>query len=274
MTQSQTVIGAVPGAADAWTDVGTINVPAGVKRLAKIRASIAPDTGALAQVHCMPVIRLMGAGLLEQNPHEYVLQGCTLSITAANSGSVTVEPEIMEYDVSIPVSVGGSITVQINMVNEIPAAMTSRVELDFDEQDATDKNSMSHYVEATPPAAAGAWVAVGTLRVPQSSEGNSPTAIKEIVCGRVADVAGNVLIRNSARFRLSGSGLKEGGTHEFISTGSGVMWTTPGGQGYDRAIKRIKRHLEVNAGGDILVESIADVEIPEGGTDILAVHYE
>lgn len=272
--QSESAIGAVPGAADTWTDINVFTVPAGVQRLMKVLGSVAPDPGALAQIHGAPVIRLIGSGLLEQSPHEYVLQGFTQSITAANSGSGPVEPEIFEYDVDIAVQTGGQITVQINMLDEVPAAMTSRVALEYDNNAPKGVNQMAQYVDSAAPAAAGAWTNVGTITIPQLKEGKSPNRIKEIVCGLVADVAGNVLIRQSARFRLSGSGLQEGGLHHFVSTGAGIMWTTPGAQAYDRAIKRHKVDLPVNAGGQINVEVIHDVEISEGGTVVLGVLYE
>lgn len=272
--QSESAIGAVPAAADTWTDINTFTVPAGVQRLMKILGSVAPDPGALAQIHGAPVIRLIGSGLLEQSPHEYILQGFTQSITAANSGSGPVEPEIFAYDVDIPVQTGGQITVQINMLDEVPAAMTSRVSLEYDNNAPKGDNQMAQYVDAAAPAAAGAWTAVGTITIPQLKEGKSPQSIKEIVCGIVADVAGNVLIRQSSRFRLSGSGLQEGGLHHFLGTGAGIMWTTPGAQAYDRPIKREKVDLPVNAGGQINVEVIHDVEISEGGTAVFGVLYK
>lgn len=272
--QSESAIGAVPGAADTWTDINTFTVPAGVQRLMKIRANVVPDPGAIATIHGAPVIRLIGSGLLEQSPHEYLLQGFTQAVTAANSGSAPVEPGIFDYEVDIGVQTGGQITVQINMLDEVPAAMTSRVSLEYDNIATKGVNQMAQYVDAAAPGAAGAWTAVGTITIPQLKEGKSPIKIKEIVCGLVSDVAGNALIRQSSRFRLSGSGLQEGGLHHFLGTGAGVMWTTPGAQAYDRAIVREKVDLPVNAGGQINVEVIHDVEISEGGTAVLGVLYE
>lgn len=273
--QSETIVGAVPAAADTWNDIGTVVVPAGVKRLMRIRAGIAPAPGALAQVHTTPVIRLIGAGLLEQNPHEYVLQGVNFAVAAANTGGFNAEPEVFTYDVDIPVAVGGQITVQANYLDEIVAALTSRVELSYDEKDAVAKNNMAQYVDAAAPVAVGTWTAVGTLSVPQVGEGKSPSRIKEIICGITPDVAGNALLRNSARFRLSGSGLKEGGLHQFIATQMGVMWTTPGAQGSFRPIVRIPVDLPVNAGGQILVEALSDIDLqPATSTAVLGVLYE
>lgn len=272
--QSETIVGAVPAAADVWNNIGIITVPAGVKRLTRIRAGIAPAPGALFQIHTTPVIRLIGSGVLEQSPHEYVCQGVNMSITAANTGGFNAEPEIFDYDVDIPVAVGGQITVQVNYLDEIVAALTMRAELDFDEKDPTAKNQMSQYVDAAAPVAAGAWVQVGILNVPQVGPANSPSYIREIVCGIVPDVAGNALLRNSARFRLTGSGLKEGGLHEFISTQMGVMWTTPGAQGSYDPIVRIPVELGVNPGGQILAEVISDIDLqPATSTAVLGVLY-
>ena len=272
--QSETAIGAVPAAADTWADIATLTVPAGVKRLMRIRGGIAPAPGALFQIHTTPVIRLLGAGLLEQNPHEFVLQGVNMAIAAANTGGINAEPPVFEYDVDIPVATGGQITIQINCLDEIPAAMTSRVELDYDERDATAKNQMSQYVDAPAPVAANAWTNVGILNVPQLTAANSPTGIREIVCGITPDVAGNALLRNSARFRLSGSGLKEPGLHQFIASQMGVMWTTPGAQGSFFPIVRTKVDLLVNSGGQILVEAISDVDLqPVTSTAVLGVLY-
>ncbi len=274
MVQSESAIGAVP-TAGTWTDINTFTVPAGVKRLMRIKAGVASDPGALAQTHGVPVIRLTGSGLLEQSPHNYVLQGFTHSITAANTGSAPVEPDVFIYDVDIPVAVGGQIVVQQLMVSEVPAAMTIRVQLDYDENSQSSKNNMADYVNGAIATAAGAWTTVGTLTVPQSSGGNNPSRIREIRCGFVVDSAGNTLLRNSARFRLSGSGIAEGGLHHILGSQSGIMWTTPGAQKFDKPIVIHKNaNIPVNPGGQILVEYIQDVELPDGGDSILGVLYE
>ena len=64
---------AVPAAADTWTDVGTFTVPAGVKRLKKLRFGLAPDWAVTAvSVRAAPVFRLIGSGTLEQGDHQYL----------------------------------------------------------------------------------------------------------------------------------------------------------------------------------------------------------
>lgn len=271
MVQSETAVGAVPGAADTWTDIDTFTVPAGVSRLMKVKAGMAPDFGATGTVRVAPVIRLLGSGLLEQSPHEYVCQGVNAALVT--SGAAAVEPELFEYDVDIPVQTGGQITVQINCLDEVPAAMTSRIELDFDAKTSAGKNQMSQYVDAATPAAADVWAEVGTITIPQLEAGKTPERIREIVCGIVSDVDATLLVRNSNRFRLTGSGLKEGGLHEYLGSESGDMFSTPGALAYDRAIVRHKTDLEVNAGGQILVECISDVEALVAGTAVLGVLY-
>lgn len=271
MVQSETAVGAVPAAADTWTDINDFTVPAGVSRLMKIKAGIAPDLGGAGTVRIAPVIRLLGSGLLEQSPHEYVLQG--VNVVAATSGAVAAEPDIFEYDVDIPVQTGGQITAQINCLDEVPAAMTSRIELDFDAKSSTAKNQMSQYVDAAIPAAADVWAEVGTITIPQLEAGKTPERIREIVCGVISDAAATFLVRNSNRFRLTGSGLKEGGLHEYLGSEAGDMFATPGALAYNRLIVRHKTDLEVNAGGQILVECIADVEVHAAGTAVLGVLY-
>lgn len=271
MSQSETAVGAVPGAADTWTDINVFTVPAGVQRLMKVKGGIAPDVGAGVLIHVAPVIRLIGSGLLEQSPHEYVLQG--FDVAFVTSGSAGIEPDIFEYDVDIPVQTGGQITVQINCLNEIPAAMTSRVMLEYDDKSPAGNNQMSQFVESDQPAAADVWAEVGTITIPQLEAGKTPSRIREIVCGIVQDTAAAMLLRNSNRFRLTGSGLKEGGLHEYLGSEAGDMFTTPGAIAKVKPIVRHITDLPVNAGGSILVECISDVDALDDGTAVLGVLY-
>lgn len=271
LTQSETAVGAVPGAADTWTDINDFVVPAGVKRLVRVKGGVAPDVGAGVLIHVAPVIRLLGSGLLEQSPHEYVMQG--FDVAFATSGAVGIEPDMFEYDVDIPVQTGGQITVQINCINEIPAAMTSRIMLEYDAATSAGKNQMSQYVESDQPGAADVWAEVGTITIPQLEAGKTPERIREIVCGIVSDTDATMLVRNSNRFRFTGSGLKEGGLHEFLGSESGDMFTTPGAVAKVAPIVRHKTDLMVNAGGQILVECISDVEALVDGTAVCGVLY-
>lgn len=270
--QSETAVVAVPSAADAWTNINTFTVPAGVSRLVMVVVSIAPDFGASGTVRYAPVFRLIGSGLLEQSPHEYV--GPTGDATLATSGSGSVEPNNMEYEVDIAVATGGTITAQVNTLDEAVTAGTVRVALVYDTGNPTAKNSMSQYVDAAMTTTADTWATVGTITVPQSSSGNNPSKIKKIAMAIATDQAALALLRTSARFRISGSGLAEGGSHEFLGPANGSIAATPGVITYDKQTVVIDRSIPVNPGGNILVEHILDVETPTAGTAIFGVLYE
>ncbi len=270
--QSEVVDAAVPGAADAWTAVGTITVPAGVTRLRKILASIAPDFGATGTVRYAPVFRLQGSGLQEQNPHEYI--GPCGNVTLATSGAGAVEPNNLEYEVDIPVATGGTIDIQVNTLDEAVTAGTVRAQLVFDTGTVGQANSQSQYVDAALTTVADTWANVGTLTVPRMEVGNSPSRIKEIIMATATDQAGLALLRCSSHFRLTGSGLAEGGSHEFLGPASGTMATTPGVLAYDKQVVRQKIEMPVNPGGQILVEQLLDTETPTAGTAIFGVMYE
>lgn len=272
---SHTVTAVAPVAADTWTAVGTITVPAGVKSLKKVVFGVSHDAGvAAALIHWAPVFRLLGSGLLEQSPHEYVGQGDDIALVAAAVGQVTAKTQSVQYDVDIPVATGGQIDVQCNSLDEVATGQVTAM-LVFDSAEAASRNSMSQYVDAAIPAAADAWTAVGTITIPQAKEGTSPTKIKEIACCFIPDIAATAVSeRVATRFRMTGSGLKEGGSHELIGTmyGCGCVVTGPGK--YDDLPCRYKMDLPVNAGGQILVETIHETELCDGGTSVFGVLYE
>jgi len=272
--QSETVVAAAPAAAAAWTAVGTITVPAGVSSLKKVLVGLVPDAGIAAALLCSaPVVRLLGSGLLEQSPHEYVCQGCDIALVAAAVGGAVAEPETFEFDVDIPVAVGGTIDIQINSLADVMPG-TSRGELVFSAAAAAAKNQMSQYVSAAIPAAADVWGAVGTITIPQLAVGNSPTRIREIVLGVVTDSASAAAsLRTSARFRISGSGVAEGGAHEFLGTGAGGTAVVTGSGVYDRPLVRREVDIPVNSGGQILVEQLIDAMLPDGGQAVFGVLY-
>jgi hypothetical protein len=274
MGMSHTVTAIAPTAADSWTAVGTITVPAGAKRLKKVAFGYTQDVGTAAvAIHSAPVFRLIGSGLLEQSPHQYVGPGSDVAIIAA-AGYATPSPPVAQYDVDIPVSVGGTIDVQVNSLDEVSAGQVHAM-LMFDENQASGKNSMSDYVDAAIPAAADAWTAVGTLTVPQAKEGAQPKKIKELVCEFVPDVAATAVSERAAmRFRMTGSGLAEGGSHEFLGQGEGGSSNTTGLAVYDWTIVRYAVDIPVNAGGTILVETIHETELCDGGTSVVGVLYE
>lgn len=271
--QSETVI-AASGAANVWTAVGTITVPAGVVSLKKVKVGLAPDPGVLAStVHAAPVFRLTGAGMLEQNPHQYLAQGVDSILVAATDAHVGAEPAVQEYNVDIPVQVGGQILVESMCIAEAHVG-TMRAELVFSAEPAGGANSMSDYVTAVMPVAAAAWTAVGTLTVPQLGAGASPKKIKRVDCGFVCDNLGAVTsLRVSARFRITGSGVGEGGNHHFLGNQNSGSNVVTGSGKYDRMIVRHDTDIPVNAGGQILVEAILDLELTDGGDMVFGVQY-
>lgn len=271
--QSEVRTAAVPTAANTWTAVGTFTVPAGVNRLIRVLVSIAPDTGATVSINIAPVFRLTGSGLLEQNPHEYV--GPCGAVVGATSGGGTLQMNNVEYGVDIPVATGGTIDAQCNSLDEFMAAGTARVQLIYDTGAVVQANSMSQYVDAAISAAAGAWTTVGTITVPMLEAGTSPKKIKEIMMAATYDNAAAALERTSSRFRVTGSGIAEGGSHEFLGPASGNVGYAAGVEAYDRAMVRQKIVIPINAGGQILVEQYLDAEFPAGGgTAIFGVMYE
>lgn len=272
--QSMTVTAASPTAANSWTAVGSITVPAGSKSIKKVKVNAITDAGtAAATTHFAPVIRLLGAGLEEQSPHEYVAPGSNIPLIAATAGYAIAETNFLEYDVDIGVSVGGVIDVQALAISEVQTGQVS-VELDFSPEAAGGKNSMAQYVTAA-IGAVNTWVTVGTINVPQPKAGSEPKKIKEIICGIVPDVAATAVSEMvSARFRISGAGIAEGGTHEYLgnSAGNGCVVTGPGV--YQDTIVRHKLDIPVNSGGQILVEQRIDTEVPDGGDAVFGVLYE
>lgn len=272
---SHTVTAVAPTAADTWTAVGTITVPAGAKSLKKVVFGITHDAGtAAALIHWAPVFRMIGSGLLEQSPHEYVGNGDDIALVAATAGQALARTPPQQYEVDIAVATGGTIDVQVNSLDEVATGQVTAM-LVFSTEDAKGVNSMSQYVDAPIPAAADAWTTVGTITVPQAKAGNSPKKIKEIVCGFVPDIAATAVSeRVATRFRITGSGLDEGGNHEYIGTmyGCGNVVTGPGV--YDNVLNRYQIDLPVNPGGQILVETIHETELCDGGTSVFGVLYE
>lgn len=273
--QSETLAAVAPTAADSWTAVGTITVPAGAKSIKKVKVGAITDQGtAAATTHFAPVFRLLGSGLEEQSPHEYVGPGSNIPLIAATVGYAIAESNFIEYDVDIPVSVGGTIDVQVNALDEVQTGDVV-VELDFSGEAAGAKNSMAQYVDAARGATADVWATVGTITIPQPKAGNAPTKIKEIVCGIVPDVAATAVSEMVvSRFRMTGAGLAEGGRHDYLGNQAGNGCVTTGPGVYQNCIVRHKIDVPINAGGQILVEQRLETEVPDGGTAVFGVLYE
>lgn len=271
--QSESVQAAL-GAFNTWLATGNITVPAGVASLKKVIIGVAPDPGVgAATIHLLPVFRLLGSGLLEQNPHQYVAQGCDSAHIAAGLVCNNPEPALMIYDVDIPVQTGGVIEVQhMNITEAFPGI--ARCELVFGAEASAGGNNMSDYVTAVAPAAAAAWLAVGTLTVPQLGEGKSPKRIKRIDCGIVPDgvAAITTSLMVSTRYRLTGSGVAEGGNHHILGNGQAQSCVGAGEGMVDRCIVTHHTDIPVNAGGAILVEHINDGDI-QPGDSVFCVQY-
>jgi len=270
--QAHTTQVAVPAAADSWTDMTAIVVPAGVTRLVKVCVALAVDEADPAGVRFAPLVRLIGSGLMEQSPHVYV-GPCGNIAAKTTSGACSAELNPVCYDVDIAVAVGGTIQAQTMTPDEAITAGTISCGLIFDTGTVKQANSMSDWVDAAMATTAGGWYTVGTLTVPQMEKGKAPTKIRMIVMAIATDQATIALLRCASRFRLSGSGLAEGGLHEFLGPHSGTGCNTAGILGYDRQTVPLEVEMTVNAGGTILVEHYLTTETPTAGTAIFGVLY-
>lgn len=270
--QAHTTQVAVPAAADSWTDMTAVVVPAGVSRLVKVVIAVAVDEADPAGVRFAPVCRLIGAGLIEQSPHEYI-GPCGNIAAKTTSGAYAAELNPVEYDVDIPVAVGGTIQPQVNTLDEAITAGTCSMCLVFDTGTVKQANSMSQYIDSAMTTTAGAWATIGTITIPQLATGKQPTKIWKIVMAIATDQATIALLRCASRFRLSGAGLVEGGLHEFLGPHSGTGCNTAGILGYDHQRVEIDVDIAVNAGGQILVEHFLTTETPTAGTAILGLLY-
>jgi hypothetical protein len=269
--QSETGVVAVPASADTWTTVNTFTVPAGVTRLVKVSVSVAPDMGATGTVRVNTVFRLIGSGLLEQSPHEYI--GPAGDVVLGTSGAGVLEENNIDYDCDIPVQTGGTIQAQVITPQEAITAGTVRVQLTYDVGTPQAKNSQSQYANAAATTTADAWATVGTLTVPRMAAGNSPDHIEAVTISFAPDQAAGALLRTSCRIRLTGSGIAEGGAHEILGPANGTMFATPGVLAYSRCVTQFKVNIPVNAGGNILIEHILDSETPTAGSINVALDY-
>ncbi len=271
--QSETLAAAATPTADTWNLLGTFSVPAGVKRLNRIKFGLAPDPDAAVIARFVFAARIIGSGLQEQSPHEYIICGGGVTAIAANEASAQLP--VQEFDLDIPVTTGGRFDVQYNAIDEGAVPVTIKVEVSYDDQTPTRKNNMSQYTDNAQATAADAWQAVGnTIVVPQLAGGNSPSAIREIIMAHGLDMAAAGTLRASARFRLSRSGIAEGGSHEFIGPSQGSAVIAAATQAYNNGYVRQKCHIPVNPGGEILVEQLIDTELPTAGSVAVCLLYE
>lgn len=264
---------AVPTSADAYTDMTAIVVPVGAKSIKRVKIGIAVDEADPAGARLNASVRLTGAGLDEQNPHEYV--GPAGNIAAkTTSGAYACELNFTEYDVDIPVKEGGTITPQAISFDEVITAGTISIQLDFSSETAKAKNSMAQQVNAAMTTSAGAWSTIDTMRVPMLVAGKAPTKIKKIAVACPTDQATIALLRCALRVRATGSGIAESGDHEYLGPHNGTGCNTAGILGYSHQIVEHDVDIPVNAGGDILWEQYLTTETPTAGTVIVGVLYE
>jgi hypothetical protein len=270
--QSETVALNATPTADTWATIGTFTVPAGVKRLTRIKFGSTLDAPAATIARVLPVFRIMGSGLSEQSPHEYIgSSGGVLGI-AANVAALSLEDQ--SYDVDIPVMTGGQYLVQVNLIDEGAVPMTNKCEVAYDNSESVRKNSMSQYVDAAQPTTADVWTLIGTITIPQLAAGNNPTKIREIVMAHGLDMAVTGLLRASSRFRLSGSGIAEGGSHEYIGASQGAGVHAAYAEAFHMGTVRQVTNIPVNPGGGVLVECLLDSDIPTAGSVAVALMYE
>lgn len=267
---------AVPTAADAWTSVGTDTVPVGVKRLKKIQIVLAPDWGTSAiSVRMAPVIRLQGSGLQEQNPHEFL--GKFGGVAVVTTGGLSFQDLEVIYDIDIPVQTGGIIEVDCNTLDEAVTAGTVGVNLIYDENPPVKANSMSQYVDAATTGTADAWAALGTITIPRADEGKDPTKVVGVVIAVAVDQGTSAIsLRTVPLIRLSGAGLKGSGKHEYFGRcNSHAENGSSASQGIVQDGNWIMRmtDLEINAGGQIVIEQQFVTEVPTAGTIAVGLIY-
>lgn len=276
MTQSETQITAVPTAADTWKSFTSMSVPAGVARINRVRCSLAPDWGTSAiSVRMAPIFRLQGSGIAEQSPH--VLLGAFGGVATATFGSASSSDDAMDYEVDIPVNVGGLIDPQVNTLTEAVTAGTCGINLYYDATAAQAPNSQSDYVSAAGTTTADAWAAIDTFTVPTGTNGKPPTCIRAIVVGCAPDQGTSAIaLRGHLRVRLTGSGINEGGNHEYIGPvfcsnqqGSSVTATAS----HWKLTVVIPVNIPVNPAGQIKAEQLFDVETPTASTVAMGLLY-
>jgi hypothetical protein len=184
---------------------------------------------------------------------------------------------IAEYDLDIPVQTGGILTTEVNTLDEAITAGTVMINLYYDNKPIVDSNSQSQYIDATGTTTADAWTTVGTIVVPSPAEGNKPVRIRRVCLAVAVDQGQSAIsLRCASRFRISGSGIGEGGSHEYMGPiqYSGEIGTTPSqGIAQDAGTQWIDVDIPVNAAGSILVEQRFDVETPTASTVAVGIIY-
>lgn len=275
MGLSKTLIAAVPTGADSWTAVGSATVPQGMKRLHRVEIKLGPDNAATnLSVRNAPVVRLLGDGLNEQTPHEYL--GPFGGISGTTAGAASQEKLEQSYETDIPVSAGGTIEVQCNTLDEAITAGTVTVVLHYDEKAPTAKNGMSQYVDAAGDTTADRWTNIGTIRIPLPEGGKAPSKITEIRVGVATDQGtASKAMRVSPRIRITGDGLKSSGDREYAGPTAQqiILDAVAGAAPLSNMVAVIPVDIDINAGGQILIEQKFDIEAPTASTIAALLKY-
>ena len=278
MELAETLIVAVPTAADSWTNIGTFTVPSGVKRLKRIDCAVAPDWSVTAgSVRNAPAFRLQGSGLLEQSPHEYLGQFAASS-TVTTGGAAQSNLSI-SYDVDIPVQPGGTYQADINSLDEVVTAGTAMINAIYDDQAPTQNNSMSQILDVAGTTSADAYATLGTFTLPKLDTAKDAKKIKAISIGVAVDQGTSAIsLRSAPIVRMSGAGIKGSGRHDYIGPVSftGHIGTSASQGAYpDNGTKHIKGvDIDINPGGQILVEHRFEVETPTASTVAIGIILE
>jgi hypothetical protein len=284
--QSDVITGSIPATADSWSDIDTLSVPAGVRSIKKIIVGAAVDTtetaGTARSLRALPVLRLIGSGILEQSPHEYLLDAVNVlyqSDANANATGFAIDDAVQEYDVDLPVQVGGEIVAQANMLDEVGVGGSIAVQLVYSDEEATAENQMSDYVDDSGTTTADVYSEVGIITVPQLEK--APKRIRELIIAVASDLTtAPQSKRISPVIRLTGSGVAEGGSHEYLGDWGHAQIINAAGTGLfgeafaHRCFRRVKVDIPVNAGGEILVEHKFVGETPTASTVAVGVLYE
>ena len=285
--QRSVIEAAAPTTADAWTDIDTIKVPANVNYLRGVNFGYSPKIaltgGTQASIRALLGARVMGSGLQEQNPHQYLICGMGFVYgsvaTNYNQAMMAVQNVIQSYDVSIPVSVGAEIDIQSILLDEVGFAGDISVELLFSEEGEGDKNQMSDFIDSVGTTTADVYSEIGELTIPNPDR--PPEKIREVIIATACDMGtSGVELQVSPIIRLTGAGLKSGGDHEFLGGFGYFNNTEKGGTGINggaqmiQSFRRIPCDIPINSGGIITVEHKFATETPTASTIAVGVLYE
>lgn len=262
---------AVPSSADSPTAFPNIRVPAGAKRINRITFALTPDPGTSAtSIRCAPIFDLIGSGLGEQSPHEFL--GSFGGWAMVTDGAYSLWGGQQTYETDLPVAVGSDITPRVNTLDEAVTAGTCTVQIEFDDvTPRQNSNTMSAQVNVAGDTTADRWTLVDNLTIPVAPEGRQPSKIVEVGIGLAIDSGTSAIsLRNALRVQLTGAGLKGGSAAiELLGQNGAFNQVTAGASGLLQYTKRIdvsKTPIYVNPGGVVKVEHRFDVETPTAST--------